>query len=67
MIDPREKAAECERAIGSCPNLSGRRVLENLRQLWVVIEQDKSAGKADWHGDADETDKLHAEILKPEQ
>jgi len=64
MIDPWEKAAECEREIKSCPDLSRRCVLENLRQLWVAIGKDKSVGTSEWQGHAADADKLHADVMR---
>jgi hypothetical protein len=63
MIDPLAKAAECEREIVACSDLSKRCVLENLRQLWLNIAADKSLGKPDWHANVDDINKLHIDVL----
>jgi hypothetical protein len=47
MIDPWKKAAECEREIASCQDLTKRCVLENLRQLWLDIPEDRTKGRPD--------------------
>lgn len=36
-IDPWEKAADCERAIKSAADPEQRRLLANLRDLWIAL------------------------------
>ena len=65
MIDPFAKAAECEREMAACPDLSKRCVIENLRQLWLTIAADKSLGRPDWHDRIADIEKLHTDVLDP--
>jgi hypothetical protein len=62
-IDPWEKAEECQRALDVCPDLAKRCVLENLRQLWISIGNQKSAGATDWYVQVTDIAKLHTDVL----
>jgi len=66
MIDPWEKAEECQQAINVCPDLAKRCVLENLRALWIQIGNQKSAGATDWYVQVTDIIKLHTDVLGPQ-
>ena len=42
IIDPWEKAAECERSLTATPNLQQRAILEMLRNLWIALGNTKN-------------------------
>ena len=42
IIDPWEKAAECERSLRATPNLQQRAILEMLRNLWIALGNTKN-------------------------
>ena len=66
MIDPLEKAAECERALRICPNDPDRMtLLRNLRDLWVTLAKAKAGGIPNWEAQADNADRTHMELLTP--
>jgi|HubBroStandDraft_6_1064221.scaffolds.fasta_scaffold420760_1 hypothetical protein len=67
MIDPREKAAECERAIEACTDPERKFALTCLRDLWVAVADDRDRGRPDWHAQAESIDKVHADTLKPQE
>ena len=67
MIDPWEKAAECEQAIRACADAERKLILENLRDLWVSIGNEKAVGMSDWGTQAALAAELHAEIIKSAQ
>ena len=63
MIDPWEKAAECDRALKSCPDREQRDILANLLQLWISVAREKQSGVPDWYRRAQEYDELQTAIL----
>jgi hypothetical protein len=65
MIDPSEKAAECDCAIRACSDRKRRPMLISLRQQWIAVGNEKSAGIIDWHIHAEEVEELHENIVKP--
>jgi len=65
MIDPWEKAEECQRALNVCPDLAKRSVLRELRQLWISIGNQKAAGATDWYVQVTDIAKLHMDVLGP--
>ena len=42
IIDPWEKAAECERSLTATPNLQQRAIVEMLRNLWIALGNTKN-------------------------
>jgi hypothetical protein len=60
MIDPWNKAEECERALATCTNKERRRVLTNLQELWIAVGNEKAAGTSTWRSNAEHAAKVHA-------
>jgi hypothetical protein len=67
MIDPRDKAAECERAMKDSIEPDLNMLLANLRKLWLALAEEKSMGIHDWHVEAEAIDKLHTDVLRSTQ
>jgi hypothetical protein len=65
MTDPREKAAECDRAIKVCTDPDYLAVLTNLRELWLAIKEQKAEGLSEWEIHTADLAKLHADIVRP--
>jgi hypothetical protein len=63
MIDPLQKAAECERALKTCTNETRKLILITLRELWVAVANDKRSGVGDWRVQAEKFETLHTSIL----
>jgi hypothetical protein len=64
MIDPWEKAAECERAIRISFDPHRKSILTNLRELWMTLANEKSMGMPDWQVHAERIVGLHADFVK---
>jgi hypothetical protein len=64
IIDPWEKAAECDRAIRVCTDRKRRPRLISLRRQWIAVGNEKASGMIDWHDHAEEIDELHADIIR---
>ena len=64
MIDPLEKAAECDRAIELCSDPDRMVLLTSLRGMWIVIGNMKARERYDWQDHALDLEKVHADILK---
>jgi hypothetical protein len=47
IVDPWEKAAECERAIETAPGRGQRTALTYLRQLWIALGKQRDFLSAD--------------------
>jgi hypothetical protein len=47
MVDPREKAAECERAIETASDRGQRTALTDLRELWIALGKQRAFLSAD--------------------
>jgi hypothetical protein len=66
MIDPLEKAVECEHALRICPDNPDRMaLLRALRDLWVTLARAKAGGMSGWQAQADNADRMHMELLNP--
>jgi hypothetical protein len=63
MVDPWLKAEECKHALDVCSEVDKRAVLAHLQQLWIAMGNEKSAGLANWNSNAEELQKLHADIF----
>lgn len=62
-IDPWEKAADCERAIKSAANPEQRRLLANLRDLWIALgRQCELMGSDEIAQQAEVIGRLHARL-----
>jgi len=47
MVDPWEKAAECERAIETATGRGQRTVITYLRELWIALGKQRDLMSAD--------------------
>jgi hypothetical protein len=59
MIDPWDKAAECDLALEFCADAERRFILVNLRELWIHIGNERAAGMTDWVDIAAEVTAIH--------
>jgi hypothetical protein len=65
MIDPWDMAAECEYEFRICPDDPDRKaLLMGLRDLWLAIGKEKLSGVADWHLQAANAERMHAELFR---
>jgi hypothetical protein len=64
IIDPWEKAAECDRAIRACSDRKRKPMLISLRRQWIAVGKEKAAGIIDWYIHAEEVDELHTNIVR---
>jgi hypothetical protein len=64
MIDPWEKAWECEHAIRTCGDLERKSLLTSLRELWVAIANERAGGMPNWLTEAEKAHRLHADVLR---
>jgi hypothetical protein len=63
MIDPWEKAEECQRAMNACPDRIKRSILHELRELWVSVGNKKSGGLEGWHVQATDLLRVHTNLV----
>jgi hypothetical protein len=47
QIDPWEKAADCERAIRAAADPQQKKILKNLRYLWIALANESDCMSAD--------------------
>jgi hypothetical protein len=67
IIDPWDKAAECERFIQATNDPQRRAILTNLRERWVALANQVALGRPDWQDEAQRIDRLHADATRPRQ
>jgi hypothetical protein len=66
MIDPWDKAAECEHALRICADDPDRKaLLRGLRDLWRWLAREQIRGLSEWRTQAENANGLHAELLRP--
>jgi hypothetical protein len=65
MIDPWDKAAECDRALETCSDEGRMLVLVNLRELWIAIGNERAGGMADWGEHAEQAAEIHTTVVRP--
>jgi hypothetical protein len=63
MIDPWEKAEECQQALNACRGRTKRLILHELRELWVSVGNKKSGG-LEWQIQAADLMRIHADIIR---
>jgi hypothetical protein len=63
VIDPWEKAVECERAIKACTDSKQMPILRSLREIWVNLAIQRALGVTDWHANADDIADAHADVM----
>jgi hypothetical protein len=63
MVDPWEKAAECERAIETATNRGQRTALTYLRELWIALGKQRAFLNADdMAGEIEAVGRLQVEL-----
>ena len=65
VIDPWDKAAECERSIQATTDPQRRATLTYLRELWVALANQMELGRPNWQGEAESIERLHADATRP--
>jgi hypothetical protein len=63
MIDPLEKAKQCECTIKDCTDPQRKIILTNLQKLWIAIAYERARGLRNWLVEAESIDKLHADLV----
>jgi hypothetical protein len=64
QVDPRSKAAECDRAIELVADPERRIVLSSLRSLWIALCDEQSfLDEADLAGQLTTITQIHTELM----
>jgi hypothetical protein len=63
VIDPWEKARECDRAIETCTDARQRAIFAHLRNVWALLAADRSMGRGDWRALAESAQRLHVDAF----
>jgi hypothetical protein len=65
LIDPLEKAAECEQALLRTSHSARRGILLNLRELWVSLAKEGHRYTPQWQREAEKLGRLHTDLTRP--
>ena len=65
FIDPLEKATECEQALQKASDAARRRILLNLRELWVSLAKEGHRHTSEWQQEAEKLGQLQADLTRP--
>jgi hypothetical protein len=67
QIDPWEKAADCERAIQAAGDPQQKKILKNLRYLWIALANESDCMSADeFARESEVIGRLHVELALAE-
>jgi hypothetical protein len=66
MVDPWEKAADCERSAQAASDPQRRAVLEKLRDLWVALANQRDVmSQADLAKEVEVINQMHIQLFPP--
>ena len=65
IIDPWERAAQCERALLDISDSTRRRILTDLHALWVSLAEEGCWHSPEWDRELEKIDRLQADLMRP--
>jgi hypothetical protein len=66
QIDPRERAAECERALRAANDPTQRKILIDVQELWIGLANAKSSlTEAQFDEQVEAINGIHTELIGP--
>jgi hypothetical protein len=65
IIDPWEKAADCERSLLTAVDPQKQAILTSLRELWISLATEVNWSTPNWDKEAEAICQIHADLTRP--